>query len=149
MTIYEAPIRVATAVLRRPDGRMLFTLRRATEKNYPSHWEFPGGKVDVGENIDQALRREVYEEVGYNMYADNREPFADAVFSCNGKLYHMYGFVEEVDGGWMPSLLESDGAVWLSLPEARRLLNDGWSGDNNGWPATEATLWLLGRLEAK
>lgn len=55
-------IRVVAAVIER-DGRYLITQRRTTAV-LPGLWEFPGGKVEVGETDDQALKREVLERVG-------------------------------------------------------------------------------------
>ena len=55
-------IRVVAAVLER-DGRYLITQRRATAV-LPLMWEFPGGKVKPGETLEQALVRELEEELG-------------------------------------------------------------------------------------
>ena len=54
---------VAVGVLIRSDGDFLLTSRPAG-KVYAGFWEFPGGKVEKGESVDQALRRELLEELG-------------------------------------------------------------------------------------
>ncbi len=45
-------------------GRYLFLRRSAQSKRFAGYWELPGGKVNPGEGIDQALAREVLEETG-------------------------------------------------------------------------------------
>ena len=50
-------------VLLRADGRFLLTSRPAG-KVYAGYWEFPGGKLEAGEDVAQALRRELFEELG-------------------------------------------------------------------------------------
>ena len=57
------PVDVAVGVLIDAQGRFLLTTRPAG-KVYAGYWEFPGGKVEAGENIEQALRRELQEELG-------------------------------------------------------------------------------------
>ncbi len=54
---------VAVGVLVAPDGRFLLTTR-PPGKVYAGYWEFPGGKVEPGESIEQALARELREEIG-------------------------------------------------------------------------------------
>jgi 8-oxo-dGTP diphosphatase len=54
---------VAVGVLIAPDGRFLLTSRPAG-KVYAGYWEFPGGKLEAGETVEQALRRELQEEIG-------------------------------------------------------------------------------------
>lgn len=56
-------VAVAVGVLVRPDGRFLLT-SRPPGKVYAGYWEFPGGKVERGETVEQALRRELLEEIG-------------------------------------------------------------------------------------
>ena len=50
-------------MLIRPDGKFLLASRPAG-KPYASYWEFPGGKVEPGEDIATALARELHEELG-------------------------------------------------------------------------------------
>ncbi|MBE0547045.1 MAG: NUDIX domain-containing protein [Rubrivivax sp.] len=57
------PVDVAVGVLIDAGGRFLLT-SRPPGKVYAGYWEFPGGKVEAGESIAQALRRELHEELG-------------------------------------------------------------------------------------
>ena len=54
---------VAVGVLIRPNGDFLLTTR-PPGKVYEGYWEFPGGKLEAGETVEQALRRELQEEIG-------------------------------------------------------------------------------------
>ncbi len=65
----ERPVtEVAVGVLVDADGRFLLT-SRPEGKVYAGYWEFPGGKVEAGESIEQALRRELQEELGITIAA--------------------------------------------------------------------------------
>lgn len=55
-------IPVAAAVVRRGDRILL--AQRMPGKQYAGQWEFPGGKLEEGESIGQALVRELREELG-------------------------------------------------------------------------------------
>ena len=59
---------VAVGVLFRPDGAFLLT-SRPEGKPYPGYWEFPGGKLEAGETVGQALGRELHEELGIQIGA--------------------------------------------------------------------------------
>src|SRR3546814_12260475 len=65
-----APVRrailVVAAALIDPDGRVLVQ-QRAPGKSLAGLWEFPGGKVEPGEDSQQALARELDEELGNAM----------------------------------------------------------------------------------
>ncbi len=55
-------ILVVAAVVRR--GEALLVTRRLDRPGVPGQWEFPGGKVEPGEDEAAALRREIAEELG-------------------------------------------------------------------------------------
>ena len=55
-------MRVSAGIVRYPDGRILICRRGEGRKN--AHlWEFPGGKIEPGETPQQALKREIEEEL--------------------------------------------------------------------------------------
>ena len=60
------PVDVAVGVLIDADGRFLLT-SRPDGKVYAGYWEFPGGKLEAGETVEQALRRELHEELGVHI----------------------------------------------------------------------------------
>lgn len=59
---------VAVGILLRDDGAMLLSTR-PEGKPYAGYWEFPGGKIEAGETVEQALRRELIEELGVTIGA--------------------------------------------------------------------------------
>lgn len=61
-------LEVAAGVLTDPCGRVLL-MQRLPGKHLAGLWEFPGGKLEAGEAIEQALARELREELGVEMHA--------------------------------------------------------------------------------
>ena len=59
-------VHVAAAVIRRADGHILLA-KRADQQHQGGLWEFPGGKVEAGETVPQALNRELQEEVAISV----------------------------------------------------------------------------------
>ena len=59
----RVPVPVVVAILL--NRHRAFMLRRARTRPLPNQWEFPGGKVEVGESPESGLRRELREELGF------------------------------------------------------------------------------------
>lgn len=57
---------VVAAVIERADRRLLIGQRRGNDTS-PLKWEFPGGKVEAGEMPEEALTRELREELGVTL----------------------------------------------------------------------------------
>ena len=64
----RTPVDVAVGVLIDERGSFLLT-SRPEGKVYAGYWEFPGGKLEAGESVEQALRRELHEELGIEIGA--------------------------------------------------------------------------------
>jgi 8-oxo-dGTP diphosphatase len=63
----------------RADGREFLLAQRPEGKVYAGYWEFPGGKVEPGETVRQALIRELQEELGITVTACS--PWLTRVFT--------------------------------------------------------------------
>ena len=62
------PVHVVAGVIRDGSGKVLLA-RRPAGKQHANLWEFPGGKVEPGEEATAALSRELYEELGLRVQA--------------------------------------------------------------------------------
>ena len=69
-------LNIAVGIIRNPQGEIYIT-RRAADAHMANKWEFPGGKIEDGETPEQAMLRELQEEVGITPIAaslfDKRE----------------------------------------------------------------------------
>lgn len=52
------------------NDRMLVLRRSLQDRRHPGLWEFPGGKIDAGEDVDTGLKREIFEETGLHIEPD-------------------------------------------------------------------------------
>jgi 8-oxo-dGTP pyrophosphatase MutT (NUDIX family) len=105
-----------------------------------SCWCGAGGKIEEGETPEQAARREIEEEIGFDTYAD--EDFYTPLYTHKSENLTFYNFLGIVDEQFFPELnWESDGYVWAPLdklpqpfhygfqeilddPEAREILDE-------------------------
>ena len=105
---------VAVGVLIRADGALLFT-SRPVGKVYAGYWEFPGGKLEPGETPEQALVRELREELGVE--ASVGEALICVRLDSPGRCLLLD--VREVSYSGQPQGMEGQALVWV-LPQALR-----------------------------
>jgi 5-methylcytosine-specific restriction protein A len=67
---------VTAAVIREETGRVLVAQRKHGQQ-LSSQWEFPGGKVEAGETLEECLEREIREELGIKIRVIGRLVLAD------------------------------------------------------------------------
>lgn len=77
MNTPQPVVLVVAVALVDPDGRVLIA-QRPEGKNMAGLWEFPGGKVEAGERPEDALIRELAEELGITVKAACLAPFTFA-----------------------------------------------------------------------
>lgn len=79
---------VVTGILK--DKDLFLVVRRSKEDDlYPGCWEFPGGHIEFGETISDALKRELKEEIGFSDF-DNPiiTNYTDEIKERSGKTIH-------------------------------------------------------------
>jgi 8-oxo-dGTP diphosphatase len=108
------PVDVAVGVLIDADGRFLLT-SRPPGKVYAGHWEFPGGKVEPGETIEQALGRELHEELGITIGHAHR--WQVAVFDYPHALVKLH-FCKVFEWSGRFEMREGQAMAWQTLPVA-------------------------------
>ena len=76
--IVEKPMVLVSAIALVRKDRALLLAQRPEGKSMAGLWEFPGGKVEMGESPETALVREVWEELGIEVKETDLEPFSFA-----------------------------------------------------------------------
>ncbi|ENM5744789.1 8-oxo-dGTP diphosphatase MutT [Vibrio mimicus] len=66
-------IHIVAGIIFNPDQSEIFITKRPEHLHKGGFWEFPGGKVEAGESIEQAMARELDEEVG--IVVTEQQPF--------------------------------------------------------------------------
>ncbi len=125
--VTHPPIDVVAGVIRR-DGRFLITQRMADD-TLGGYWEFPGGKVEKGEDLRDALRRELQEELGID--TEIGAQIHHLVHAYPDRDVRLYFFAATIVSG-EPQKLEVADLAWVTpdqfsdydFPEADRPLLD-------------------------
>lgn len=105
-------VQVAVGVLVRHDDAFLLT-SRPEGKAYAGYWEFPGGKLEAGESVEQALCRELQEEIGITiqdcaLWKTERIDYPHALVQLN--------FCKVTKWTGELQMLESQSFAWQQLP---------------------------------
>ena len=105
-------IEVVAAIIRDSEGRVFATQRGYGE--WKDWWEFPGGKIEAGETQEEALRREIREELAAEIEVGELLQTIDYDYPQ----FHltMHCFKCKLAGGHV-TLLEHEAARWLNPGE--------------------------------
>jgi 8-oxo-dGTP diphosphatase len=105
-------VQVAVGVLVRGDGAFLLTSRPAG-KPYAGYWEFPGGKLEAGEDVRAALQRELHEELGVQVLS--AQAWQDEMVDYPHALVHLHFWIVSAWEGEL-RMLEGQTFSWQQLP---------------------------------
>ncbi len=106
---------VAAGVLQR-DGKILISKRRKGS-HLEGFWEFPGGKREQGESLEECLKRELFEELGIRVSVGPRIAAVPVDYPL--KRIVLYGFCCTLEEG-EPRALEHQRIKWVSPLELAR-----------------------------
>ncbi|MCG7460068.1 (deoxy)nucleoside triphosphate pyrophosphohydrolase [Corynebacterium tuberculostearicum] len=110
------PIRVVGAVFH--DGERFLACRKKPGKPLEGHWEFPGGKIEPGETPEQALAREIREEL--NLIAEVGQKVTTTTYEYEFATIELTTFYcTLVDGDLR--LTDHDDTKWVTSTEAAHL----------------------------
>jgi 8-oxo-dGTP pyrophosphatase MutT (NUDIX family) len=114
---------VGTTFLSKETGRILLNLRSGKVK-YPHTWSFWGGKIEKNEEVLDALRRELKEEMGFVPPMQKLNPLD--TYTSKDKTFIYYTFVILTDNEFIPTLNhESSGYAWVDIAKYPKPLHDG------------------------
>lgn len=113
----RVPVEVAVGVLLRADAggreREFLLTSRPRGKVYAGHWEFPGGKVEPGEDVAAALARELHEELGITVAASQPWRVLEMDYPHARVRLHFHQ-VREWSGAF--EMREGQHMAWQTLP---------------------------------
>lgn len=96
-------------------GNRFLAARRSQRMEHPGFWEFPGGKVEPGESLGQALRRELDEELSIAVHAFSLWKVKEK-YVTKGKIRLYFHRVTDFSG--TPRPREGQELAWLTREEA-------------------------------
>lgn len=107
------PLQVAVGVVKNPEGKILISLRHA-DLHQGGLWEFPGGKIEASETAEQALARELKEEI--NITVTTATPLITVKHQYPDRLVQLNVFLVEQFSGEAKSL-EGQPFKWVTPAE--------------------------------
>ncbi|NEO29957.1 MAG: 8-oxo-dGTP diphosphatase MutT [Symploca sp. SIO3C6] len=105
--------RIGVAVIKNLQGQILID-RRLSQGLHGGLWEFPGGKIESGETVEQCIKREIAEELGIDIEVGSHLITIDHAYSdflvtlIVHHCYHRSG---------IPQPLECEEVRWISITE--------------------------------
>lgn len=108
------------AMIFNDQGQLLLTKRGQACKNERGCWEVPGGSIEFGETMAQAIVREVKEELGINVVVEHQLLAIDHLIPDEGQHWVTTPFLVRVKRGQTPKILEPekcDVIGWFALDD--------------------------------
>ncbi len=107
-------------------GEIFLTKRSQNAKNERGHWEAPGGGVEFGEKLTDAVKREIKEEYGVDIILIEQFPAHDHFIPKEKQHWVPTSFLSKIKKGQKPKIMEPDKCDeigWFSLNKLPRPLS--------------------------
>jgi len=111
------------ALIFNDDGKFLMALRGPQARNERNTWEIPGGKVEFGERLADALKREIKEEIGVEIEVGELLHVADHLILDEQQHWVSPTFICRIVKG-IPTVQEPQKCTkieWFTLAEAKKM----------------------------
>ncbi|MEZ9720166.1 8-oxo-dGTP diphosphatase MutT [Vibrio splendidus] len=105
-------IHIVAGIIFNQDKSQVFITKRPDDKHKGGFWEFPGGKVEAGETIEQAMARELDEEIGIKV--TEQSLFEHLEFDYTDKSLK-FDFILVTDFEQQPYGKEGQQGEWVDL----------------------------------
>lgn len=100
------------------DQKQVLVEQRQSHLPYAGYWGFPGGKVEINEEVEHALNREMYEEIG--IIVEKAEPLYVLQFQYPDKMVELHTWRIIIYSG-IPSGCENQLIRWVDKTELAHL----------------------------
>ncbi|MFC0560738.1 (deoxy)nucleoside triphosphate pyrophosphohydrolase [Halalkalibacter alkalisediminis] len=110
-------VTVVGAVIQDESKRVLCALR-SKEMILANYWEFPGGKVEKGENYPEALTREIQEELGCTVLVEKK--ITEVTHDYDNMRVHLHTYLCRIRNG-NPVAKEHAKIQWVELDQLHQL----------------------------
>lgn len=108
----------AGAIIFNNKEKIFLSKRSHNVKNEKGHWETPGGSVEFGETLEQAVRREIMEEYGAEIEILEQWPAGDHIIPAEKQHWVATTFLAKFKEGQEPRIMEPekcDAIGWFTL----------------------------------
>ncbi|PTO69115.1 8-oxo-dGTP diphosphatase MutT [Vibrio splendidus] len=110
-------IHIVAGIIFNQDKSQVFITKRPDDKHKGGFWEFPGGKVEAGETIEQAMARELDEEIGIKV--TDQSLFEHLEFDYSDKSLE-FDFILVTDFEQQPYGKEGQQGEWVDLESLKQ-----------------------------
>lgn len=110
MIVIKKTVHVVGAIIENENKEILCALR-SPEMTLPNYWEFPGGKIEKGESKEEALKREIKEELGCKI--EVLQHVEDTTYEYEKVIVRLETFMARIIDG-TPELSEHAEIKWVT-----------------------------------
>ena len=103
------------------NGKVLLEKRKKAEDNYAGLWAFPGGHKDEAEEIEQALKREMKEELNVEIIKYRFIGESEDIDPTSKESYNHHAFLCTKWEGEITETAEEEGIKWVEISKISEL----------------------------